>query len=41
MCLFINLFLQYFGGRGADEVGAEGRGVDGRGPRVEEHKHPN
>ena len=32
--LFINVFLQYFGGRGSR---AEG---NGREPRIEEHKHP-
>ena len=32
--LFINLFLQYFGGR---ELRTEDKG---QGPKVEQHKHP-
>ena len=39
ICLFINLFLQHFWGQGPTRWGTRAEDK-GRGPRVEEHKHP-
>ena len=34
------IYIISISGLRADEMGSEGRGSDGRGPRVQEHKHP-